>query len=220
MYIVIVGGGKVGYYLTKALLEDGHEILVIEKDPKKCEALNRDLGSVAVQGDGCDVATLERVGTGRADLLIAVTGDDEDNLVACQVAKRGFRVLRTVARINNPKNESIFKKLGIDVTVSSTELIRAQIEEEIPVHSLVHLLTLKAVGVEIVEIRVPPDSPALGHPLKELGLPDHSILPLVIRNGQAIIPYGNTILEANDLVLAVTAPQDEPTLRRIILGKE
>lgn len=219
MYIVVVGGGKVGYYLAKALIQDGHEILVIEKDQRKCEAINEELGQVTLQGDGCEVATLEQAGTGRAGVLIAVTGDDEDNLVACQVAKRRFQVPRTIARINNPKNETIFKKLGVDVTVSSTDLILAQIEQEIPTHSLVHLLTLKGVGVEIVEIRVPPDSPAIGRPLKELGIPDESILSLVIRNGQAIIPYGDTVLEAEDEVLAVTTPQDEAPLRRILLGE-
>ncbi|MBI2844997.1 MAG: TrkA family potassium uptake protein [Chloroflexi bacterium] len=219
MYIVVIGGGKVGYYLAKALLQDGHELLVVEKDQRKCEAIAEELGQVVLQGDGCEVATLEQAGVGRAGVLIAVTGDDEDNLVACQVAKRRFQVPRTIARINNPKNEAIFKKLGIDVTVSSTDLILAQIEQEIPTHSLVHLLTLKGVGVGIVEMRLPPDSPALGRPLKDLGIPDESILSLVIRQGKAIIPYGNTVLEAEDEVLAVTTPQDEPALRRILLGQ-
>ncbi|MGD0205599.1 MAG: TrkA family potassium uptake protein, partial [Dehalococcoidia bacterium] len=152
MYIIIVGGGKVGYYLAKQLVEDGHEVLVIEKDAAKCQQIADELGDIAVRGDGCEGTTLDAAGTGRADLFIAVTGDDEDNLVACQVAKNKFDVRRTVARINNPKNEIIFKKLGIDTTVSSTALLLANIEQELPSHPLIPLLTLKGSGLEIVEV--------------------------------------------------------------------
>lgn len=220
MYILVIGGGKVGYYLAKALVSEGHEILVIEKNANKVEAINEELGNIALQGDGCEASTLERAGVKRAGVVIAVTGDDEDNLVACQVAKRGFGVPRAIARINNPKNETIFKKLGIDVTISQTEVIMAQIEEEIPAHSLVHLLSLKGVGVNIVEIRVPPDSPAIGVPLRQLGIPDDAILPLVIRDSQALIPYGDSVLQAEDQVIAVTSAASESTLRRILLGEE
>src|SRR3972149_6109368 len=123
MYIIVVGGGRVGYYLTKALLGEGHEVLLVEKDAAICETITDELGSVCLRGDGCEATTLAEVGTDRADMLIAVTGDDEDNLVACQVAKHKFNVPRTIARIGNPQNEMLFKKLGIDVTVSSTKII-------------------------------------------------------------------------------------------------
>lgn len=219
MYIIVVGGGKVGYYLSKSLLEEGHEVLVIEKEARKCAALADELGASVLQGDGCEVSTMAKAGVGRADVVIAVTGDDEDNLVICQVAKHSFHVPRAIARINNPKNERIFRKLGIDVTVSSTELILSQIQQVIPAQSLVHLLTLRGVGVSFVELRVPPDSPALGRPLRELGIPDDCILPLVIRGGQeAIIPYGDTKLQAEDQVIAVTSEASEETLRRILFG--
>ena len=155
----------------------------------------------------------------RAEVVVAVTGDDEDNLVVCQVARRRFNVPRTIARINNPKNERIFRKLGIDVTVSSTELILSQIERVIPAESLVHLLTLRNVGISFVELKVPADSPALGRPLRELGIPDDCILPLVIREErEAIIPYGDTLLQAGDQVIAVTSEASETTLHRILLG--
>ena len=147
MYIIIAGGGEIGYYLAKALLDEGHEILVIEKNADRNEFICSELGSVCVRGDGCEAATLTEVGTGRADMLIAVTGDDEDNLVACQVAKYKFNVPRTIARIKNPKNEAIFKKLGVDVTVSSTNIILKNIEEEVPTHPLTHLLTIRDKGL-------------------------------------------------------------------------
>jgi len=149
MYIIIIGGGKVGYYLAKALLNEGHEILVVEKDADRSEFICNELGSVCTRGDGCEVATLAEVGTGRADMLIAVTGDDEDNLVACQVAKHKFNVPRTIARTSNPKNETIFKKLGIDVTVSSTNIILEYIEKEVPTHPLTHLLNIRDKDLEI-----------------------------------------------------------------------
>jgi trk system potassium uptake protein TrkA len=119
MYIIVVGGGKIGYYLARALLDEGHEVLVIEKDSSRVRNICDELGSVCMRGDGCETATLNEAGTDRADMLIATTGDDEDNLVTCQVAKYKFNVPRTLALINNPKNEAVFKKLGIDITVRS-----------------------------------------------------------------------------------------------------
>jgi len=219
MYIIVVGGGKVGYYLSKSLLQEGHEVLVIEKEPRKCAMLADELGVNVLQGDGCEVSVMAEAGMGRAEVVVAVTGDDEDNLVICQVAKHNFHVPRTIARVNNPKNERIFHKLGIDVTVSSTELILSQIEQVIPAQSLVHLLTLRSVGVSFVELKIPPHSPALGRPLRDLGIPDDCILPLVIRSGQeAIVPYGDTILQAEDQVIAVTSEASEEILRCILFG--
>src|SRR2546426_6727036 len=149
MYAIVVGGGKVGYYLAKEMLDTDHEVLVIEKDGAKCERIAQELGDIVYKGDGCEAATMEATGFGRADMVIAVTGDDEDNLVSCQVAKVKFNVPRTIARINNPKNEEIFKHLGIDATVSATSAILAQIEQELPTHRLIPLLHLKH-GLELV----------------------------------------------------------------------
>lgn len=219
MYIIVVGGGKVGYYLTKSLLEEGHEVLVIEKDPRKCVAFTDKVGANALEGDGCEISVMQEAGMGRAAAVVAVTGDDEDNLVVCQVAKHKFNVPRTIARINNPKNQEIFRRLGIDVTISSTDLILSQIEQVIPAESLLHLLTLRGVGVSFVELEIPADSPALGRSLRSLGIPDDCILALVIHQGkQAIIPYGDTMLEAGDQVIAVSSEASEETLRRILRG--
>jgi trk system potassium uptake protein TrkA len=219
MYIIIVGGGKVGYYLAKSLLDEGHEVLLVEKDPYKCATLGDELGTNVLQGDGCEVASMNEAGMSRADVVIAVTGEDEDNLAVCQMAKHRFNVARTIARINNPKNERIFRRLGIDVTVSSTELIMSQIEQVIPSHSLVHLLTLRGTGVSFIELEIPANSPALGRPVRTLGIPADSILPLLIRGGnETIIPYGDTVLEPGDQVIAVTSEANEGVLRRILLG--
>ena len=219
MYIIVVGGGRVGYYLIKALLDEGHEVLLVEKEATICEAVNDELGSVCLRGDGCEAATLAEVGTDRADMLIAVTGDDEDNLVACQVAKHKFNVPRTIARIRNPANEIIFKKLGIDVTVSSTNIILEQIEEVVPTHPLTHLLTITDKGLEIVEVKILPDSTIVGKPIKELSLPKESKLALICsKERKPRVPKANTILQAGDRVIAVTTPESEEALRAALRG--
>ena len=219
MYIIVIGGGRVGYYLTKALLDEGHEVLVIEKDTTICETLTDELGSVCLRGDGCEATTLTEVGTDRADMLIAVTGDDEDNLVACQVAKHKFNVPRTIARIGNPRNETLFKKLGIDVTVSSTNIILEHIEEKVPTHPLTHLLTIEDSGQEIVEIKIPPEATTVGKSVRQLSLPPGSKLTLVIRKeGKNRVPTLNTILRAGDRIIALTTPESEEALRTTLRG--
>jgi len=219
MYIIIIGGGKVGYNLAKALIDEGHEILLTEKDAARSAAIIDELGSACVRGDGCEVTTLTAVGTSRADMLIAVTGDDEDNLVACQVAKHKFKVPRTIARINNPKNETIFKKLGIEDTISSTNVILEYIREEVPTHPLTHLLTIKDKGLEIVEIKISPDSITVGKAVKELSLPPGSILSLLIRKGsKPRVPTASTVLQAEDQIIAVTNPESEESLRIALRG--
>ena len=220
MYIIVVGGGRVGYYLTKALLDEGHEILLVEKDATICEAIIDELGSVCLRGDGCEATILAEAGTDRADMLIAVTGDDEDNLVACQVAKHKFNVPRTIARIGNPGNETLFKKLGIDVTVSSTNIILEHIETELPTHPLTHLLEIRDKGLEIVEIKVSAESATVGKSVRELALPEGSELALVIRkDGKYRVPTLNTILNSEDRIIALTTPESEEALRNALRGE-
>jgi trk system potassium uptake protein TrkA len=223
VYIVIVGGGKVGFYLGKGILEEGHEVLIIErdqKDPHRSEHIADELGDdVVLRGDGCEAATQDKAGVARADILIAVTGEDEDNLVACQVAKSRFKVPRTIARINNPKNEAIFKLLGIDTTVSATSIILGSIEQELPTYQLVPLLTLRGGGLEMVEVKIPDESPAVGKPLRDLQLPQSALVSLVVdAGGTAKVPTGDTIIHAEDEVLAVTRPEMEGALRRVLTG--
>ncbi len=218
MYIIVIGGGKVGYYLSKALLAEGHEVLIIEKDATRVERIEEELGSICMQGDGCEAATLEEAGTERANLFVAVTDEDEDNLVACQVAKHKFNVPRIIARIGNPKNEALFKKLGIDVTVSSTNLILEYIEQEVPTHPLTHLLQLRRGELEIVEVKIPPTSTAVGKQVRELPLPPGSFLSLIIKEEGVQVPTPYTTLEGEDRVIAVTKPELEQALRIILTG--
>ena len=217
MYIIIVGGGKVGYYLSKELVEEGHEVLVIEKDATKVEGIAEDLGDITLRGDGCEAATMEMAGFGRADMVIAVTGDDEDNLVVCQVAKAKFNVPRALARINNPKNEEIFKRLGIDTTVSATTAILAQIEQELPTHPLIPLLTLKGGGLEMVEVKVPENSAVVGKRISEILLPQQSLIALIVdEDGVPRAPKSDTVVRAGDEVVAVTRTENEDALRSVL----
>ena len=220
MYIIIVGGGRVGYYLTKALLDEGHEVLIVEQQSWVCATINEEMGIVSFCGDGCEAATLAEVGTGRADMFVAVTGDDEDNLVACQLAKHKFNVPRTIARIRNPKNEILFKKLGVDVTVSGTDVILEHIEEKVPTHPLTRLLAIEDSGLEIVEVKIPPESPTVGKAVRQLSLPRGSKLALFIRKeGKNRVPTLNTVLRAGDRIIALTTPESEEALRAALRGE-
>ena len=219
MYIIVVGGGRLGYYLLKGLLNEGHEVLLLEKDARICRNIIEEMGSVCYRGDGCEAATLAEVGTSRADMMVAVTGDDEDNLVACQVAKHKYNVPRTIARIRNPQNETLFKKLGIDVTVSTTDIILEAIEREVPTHPLTHLLTISEKGQVIVDVKISPESTTVGKTVKELSLPKESKLALVIpREGSTHVPVANTVLRAGDQVIALTTPESEEALRTALRG--
>ena len=217
MYIIVAGGGKVGYYLAKELVEEGHEVLVIEKDAAKCERIAEELGDIVLWGDCCEAATMEMAGFGRADMVIAVTGDDEDNLVTCQVAKVNFNVPRTVARINNPKNEEIFKRLGIATTVSATAAILAHIEQEIPTHPLIHLLTLKGGGLEIVEVKVPATAAVVGKRIGDISLPQQSLIVLLVdEEGTPRVPSSDAVIRAGDEVVAVARTESEDALRAVL----
>src|SRR5437588_6988137 len=213
MYIIIGGGGDVGYYLTKSLLGQGHEVLLLEKGSTRYQALSEELGQSVVRGDACEARTMEEVGVNRADVVIAVTGEDEDNLVICQMAKKRFNVTRTIARLNNPKNDLLFQKLGIDVTVSPTRSILSLIEAELPGTTFVTLMTLKRAGLEIMEIRVPTDSPIVGKTLNVIKLPRSGNIALIIRDHEYIFPTADTKILANDEVYALVSREGEEALR-------
>jgi trk system potassium uptake protein len=219
VYIIVVGGGRVGYFLTRTLINEGHEVLVIEKNHVIYETINETLGSIAVRGDGCEAATLADVGTARADMLVAVTGDDEDNLVSCQVAKNRFNVPRTIARLRNPSREALFKKLGVDVTVSSTKIILEAIQHEVPTHPLTHLFEFSEKGLEIVNIKVTPDSPAAGKMIKEIKIPPESRIVLIIpRKDTPHLPSAATVIREHDEIIALTPAESEEQLRTAFTG--
>ncbi len=217
MYIIVVGGGEVGFHLVRSLLQNDHEVLCIEKDPERCALIAEELGSVISRGDGCEAATLEKLGAGRADILVAATGEDEDNLVACQVAKHKFNVSRTIARIHNPENKVIFELLGVDATVSSTEVILAQIEQEMPAHPLISLQRLKGSNLELVNVEIPPNSRVLNTQLSEIKLPTGSMIVLIYDRDRGIqLIEDNTVLQEADEVVAVVRPDQEEELRQIL----
>ncbi|HVB63474.1 MAG TPA: NAD-binding protein [Nitrolancea sp.] len=216
MYIILVGGGKVGYYLTKTLINEGYEVFLIEKNPIKCHTYSERFGSVIMQGDGAEAATLSAAGAARADVVIAVTGEDEDNLVICQMAKEKFHVSRTIARVNNPKNEELFRRLGIDVTVSQTNVILSLIEQQIPNLPFVHLMSLRHADLAIVEARVAEHSPILDRPIERIELPPEVIITAILRKGGLIIPTGQTVIRAGDELICVTKREREEALQDLL----
>jgi trk system potassium uptake protein TrkA len=217
MFIVVAGAGKVGYHLAKALIAD-HELLIIELDAARVAFVAEELGAeVIMQGDACDAATMERAGMERADLVVAVTGEDRDNLTFCQLAKIRFSVPRAVARINNPQNEALFRNLGIDSTVSATNLILGHIEQELPWRGLIPLMTLRSKGLEIVEVRVPREAMVAGRPVRSMLLPQGSLLCLVIDSeGTPRLPTPDTQIRADDILVAVTNIENEEALRHAL----
>ena len=218
MYVVVIGGGNVGYYLTKELLTAGHEVVMIERDPGRARQIADELGSIVVPNDGCEGRYQELAGMGRADVVAAVTGDDEDNLVACQVAKMHFNVPRAIARVNNPKNEHLFRQLAIDETVSPTRTILGVIEHEIPIHDLLHLAELEGGELEIVEAQLTAESPAVGRELRELTLPEGTSVAVILRGSKAVAVRPETRLMDGDRMLAVTSSEKEPELRQLLIG--
>ncbi len=218
MYIIVVGGGRVGRGLALELqaLPD-HEVVVIERGGARAAELREELGEMVVRGDGTEVALLESVGTARCDLLIALTDNDGHNLIACQVAKHHFQVPRTIARVDDPLNERLFRMLGVDDTISAARAVMAQIEATLPEHTVVPLMPLHGSGLQIVDLHVQPDSPACGKAIRELELPQPSLISLVVRpDGRPQIPTGDTVLHPGDEVIAVTPEDVEPELRALI----
>ncbi len=218
MYIIVVGAGTVGYGLALELQSMGdHEVVLIDRDRARAADLREELGEMVVHGDGTEVVFLETVGARRADLVIAVTGDDGANLVACQVAKHWFKVARAVARVNNPRNERLFRLLGIDSTVSATGAIMAQIEVDLPEHTLIPLMRLHGSGLQLVDLHVLEGSQADGRTIRSLTLPPSTIISLVVRiTGEPEVPNGDTVLRAGDEVIAVILQESEPALRSLI----
>lgn len=215
MYVIVVGAGKVGYHLAKTLVQEGHEVVLLEKDRKTAEALTDELGELIVHGDGCEIRTMSEIGMGRANVVVAVTGDDEDNLVICQMAKRKFGVPRTIARVNDPKNEELFKELGIDQTVSSTRIIFNLLEQQIETGQVIPLAALKKGEIEVVEANVTPGSSVAGVKIGQLDLPQNTLIISVIRDDHAIIPHSDTKLREGDSVIAMIKAEREKELRAV-----
>jgi trk system potassium uptake protein TrkA len=203
MYVVIVGAGKVGWNLARELIQKGHEVTLIESDPQRYSVVEEELEHSVQYGDGSELWVLERAGIERGDLVIAVTGDDEDNILISQVAREKYGVDRIVARCNNPRNLQHFELLGIKPAVSATDLILRLIEHEVPKYGLVHLLDLPQERLEIIELEVANGAPGAGKKVRDLGLPDGSLVISILRDGQGFVPAGDSVVQEGDEVLVV-----------------
>jgi trk system potassium uptake protein len=218
MYIVIAGGGKVGANLTRSVLDLGHEVTLIEQRRDRFEVLEEEFEHRVQLGDATELFVLERAGLARPpDLVVAVTGDDEDNMIICQIAKEKYGVEKVIARVNDPRNQPHFDLLGISPTISATSIILAMIEHEVPEHGLIHLLEWRKENLEIVEVQLDADSPCVGKPVSRLTLPAVSRLITVMRDGQAQMADGATELQAGDQLLAVLEAGKEEELRKVLL---
>ncbi len=221
MYIVINGGGKVGSYLARTMIDSGHDVALIEKRAEIVEKLVAELPGrvLLIHGDGCDAAFQEDAGVGRAEVFVAATGDDDDNLVACQLAKVAFGLPRAIARVNNPKNEHIFNALGIEA-ISSTTIISRMIEEEATVGDIRTLIALRKGNMAIVEIELPTDRCVVcNKAVSELDLPGDCILVAIVReNDEVVTVHGDTLLQPGDQVIAFTAVEHEKALKKALTG--
>jgi trk system potassium uptake protein len=217
VYIVIVGGGRIGRYIARDMTEKGHDVTVIERLAARCEQLVADTNVLVIEGDAGDVRYLAQAHTERADVFVATTHEDDDNLVSCQLAKIEFGVKRAISRVNTPKNVEIFEKLGIEA-VSSTRLISELLEHEFAVGDLVHLTSLRGGRVSLVEIRIPDPGPS-PRDIQDLGLPHDIVLVAIFRGEETIIPRGTARIEPGDEVVALTTPEREDDLRRVLIGR-
>lgn len=220
MFAIIVGGGRVGSYLAEQLLADGHRVSVVEKRREILDKLHKEVpDSQIFEGDGSDPEVLEKAGANKADLLAAVTGEDEDNVVIGQLAKYTFKVSRTIARVNNPKNEWLFTpQWGIDIAVSAVHIIAKIIQEEATLGDIITLLKLKKGAIALVELIISDTSKAVGKAIKELPLPpETALIAAILRDGQILVPKGETVIQSEDQILALSTPENEEKLKKALL---
>jgi len=219
MFVLVLGGGKVGANVARSLLRGGHEVVLVEAERPRFETLEAEFRPFAILGDATELHVLERGGIKRPPaIVVAVTGDDEDNIVICQLAKEKYGVQKVIARVNDPRNQEHFDLLGIGPTVAATPMIMALIEHEVPEHGLVHLLELRDERLEIVEVEIAEGAPAVGKRVEQLALPPTARLVSVMREGRAEIAVGATELRRGDQVLAILEPGSEDELRSVLLG--
>jgi trk system potassium uptake protein TrkA len=217
-YVIVVGGGLVGFYLARNLLKNGHEVTIIERNPDTFELASRQIDCPVVLGDGSTIAVLERAGASRANVLCAVTDHDQDNLIACQVAKYHFGIPKAIARVKNPKNEAVMSRLGVDTTVSSTAIITSVIESEWPATRARTLASLSSCGVGIMEYHLTQASPVVGKKARQIKLPPNCSMVSILREGKAVTCFDGVVLKSGDTVVALVATNQEVVAREILLG--
>ena len=217
MYVIIVGGGRIGVALSRSLIEMGHEVLLIERSAQRCEALREELGSAVMRGDGCEVAVLAEAGTERADAFLAVTEGDEDNLVAYQVAQHRFHVSHCVALVNNPRNVKLFTLLGIPSTVNVVDTIAGAVLQQVPGLEMPQPSPFTWDGLTLLDIRIPANSPAIGRRVATVKLPEGSAVALVIKQDRKPRPLsGELTIDSDDQVLVLARPEDEAAVLEVL----
>ncbi|MGI8847482.1 MAG: potassium channel family protein [Candidatus Dormibacteria bacterium] len=216
-YVIIIGGGKVGYYLAKHLIERDYEVTLVEKDPIRAEWIEHQLGSVSIMvGDGDEMAFLATTGIERAGVVVAATGDDEDNLIACQLAKATFNVRRTIARVNNPVNVEVFTALGIDVPVSATELLMGLIEAELGGSEMVRGVAVKASGASLVDVALPELSSLIGKRIGDVKLPGGDAIVCMVRGGNPVVPLPEEVIRSGDEIIVYSRTLDVESVREAV----
>ncbi|MBI5498999.1 MAG: TrkA family potassium uptake protein [Deltaproteobacteria bacterium] len=219
MFILIVGGGRIGFYLAKTLRQSDHRVGLVERDGGRCRTLAEDLGVTVIHGDGTDIETLREAGAGDAKYIVALTGRDEENLVVCQLAKSYFKAPLTIARVNNPKNQALFKMLGVDATVSSTALAAQMIENALPLNGMRIFSIFQEGEVEIAESELTANSPVVGRAVSQIRLPEECVLIALVHHGKMTFPRGPTILNSGDRIFALVRRQSLDALERVLLGE-
>jgi len=218
-YVLIIGGGKVGFYLAKHLIQRDYEVTLVEKDPERAERIQHELGTVSVMvGDGDEMAFLAGTGIERAGVVIACTGDDEDNLIACQLAKGKFHVPRTIARVNNPVNVHVFTALGIDAPISATELLMGLIEAELSGSDMVKGVAVKASGASLIDVALPNLSHVTGTRVAELELPEGVLVVCIVRDGQPVIARPDEVIQPHDELIVYSRTLDVENVRLSLAG--
>lgn len=220
MRVAIAGGGNVGTFIASDLHEAGHDVLVIEKDPDLVERLRPAVPVRCMAADACEVSSLHAAGLAEVDVVVAATGDDEDNLVISLLSKQEFAVPRVVARVNHPTNHWLFNESwGVDVAVSTPHLLTALVEEAVSVGSLVRLLQFEGGAARLVEVTLAEDSPAAGSSLAELRIPRDATIVAVVRENHLVVPRGDTVLGEGDEVLALVTSDSEAQLKSLLVGE-
>ncbi len=219
MYVVIVGGGKVGYYLTKTLQNEGNEVTLVDWNFDRVKKLQQELGDAVIFANGSSIDGMERAGCSRADVIVAVTGDDEDNLIISQLGKGYFQIPKAIARINNPRNERVFKELGVGTTISGTTAITEALERYVAKQQITALMSFNHNEMVLLEAELKDDSPAAGKKISEVKLPYHCLIMVVLRGKEVIFAKGDVALKPRDLVIAVSTHQEQVNLRKALLGE-
>ncbi|NUL81400.1 MAG: NAD-binding protein [Armatimonadetes bacterium] len=214
MFVIVAGGGDVGYYLTKALAQQGYEVALLEKDRRRAAHLGHELSDIVIHGDACEVRVLNSAGAKRADVVVAATGDDEDNLIISQLAKDYFKVKRILARVRDPRHERLFKRLGILETICSTRYIINLLEQEVEVGEVLPIGALQRGQIEIIEAEITPDSPVVGKAVEEVKLPEGSLIAALVRDGQPL-PCSQMVMSPGDTVILVATEEHRKALIKL-----